>query len=517
MKHARKLATLLLALVVVLSLATTAFAAGNDGSITISNATEGATYAVYKVFDLTYEGDAVAYFYTKTGDTDALYNALTGESSPFTLTAATTENVYNVSLKAGNTAANISAFLKANESKLGTAAGTTVATGETVTFTGLDYGYYYITSSLGAVVTIDSAKKDVAVIDKNQTIPVPDKQESVDGGNNYQYQGTTQVTSIPTASIGDTVNYKVVGAFTQFVGEDVVKALKFTDTMSAGLTADQNVVVKINGTALAKDTDYEVTYTLNNHNTTEDSSDDYWVTTITIPTDTVDSDGNVTFKYNVNNTYEITYSAKIDKDAVIDGEEENTVALKYTGKNNTDYEVGSDNTKVKNYDITLNKKDGKNTNPTNDDTALAGAKFKLYKKDDTTPLRVVLLSGDNYGDGTVTSAKDNIYRLAENGETTNVITELVVGTTGKIVVKGLKNGEYQFEETVAPNGYNKLTTRQSVTIGDNNASINVINNAGTELPSTGGMGTTIFYVLGSILAVGAIVLLVTKKRMSAAD
>ena len=113
MKHARKLATLLLALVVVLSLATTAFAAGNDGSITISNATEGATYAVYKVFDLTYEGDAVAYFYTKTGDTDALYNALTGESSPFTLTAATTENVYNVSLKAGNTAANISAFLKA--------------------------------------------------------------------------------------------------------------------------------------------------------------------------------------------------------------------------------------------------------------------------------------------------------------------------------------------------------------------------------------------------------------------
>ena len=92
-----------------------------------------------------------------------------------------------------------------------------------------------------------------------------------------------------------------------------------------------------------------------------------------------------------------------------------------------------------------------------------------------------------------------------------------MGKTGKIVVKGLKNGEYQFEETVAPSGYNKLTARQSVNIEDNNASIDVINNAGTELPSTGGMGTTIFYVLGSILAVGAIVLLVTKKRMSAAD
>ena len=517
MKHARKLATLLLALVMVLSLATTAFAAGNDGSITISNATVGATYDVYKVFDLTYTENAVAYSFTKTGGTDALHSALIGNSSPFTLTAATTENVYNVSLKDGKNAADVSKFLTDNKTLLTRIGGEKTAASSEVKFENLPYGYYYITSSLGAVVTIDSAKKDVTVIDKNQTIPVPDKQESVDGGTSYQYQGTTQETSIPTAGIGDTVNYRVKGDFTQFVGENVVKALKFTDTMSAGLTADQNVAVKINGTALTKDTGYNVTYTLNDNNTTDDSTDDYWVTTITIPTATVDSDGKVAFKYNVNNTYEITYSAKIDKDAVIDVEEKNTVALKYTDKNDTDHDVGRDNTKVKNYDITLNKKDGKNTTATDDDTPLAGAKFELYEKGGTTPLNVVLLSGENYGDGTVTSEKGNTYRLAENGETTGVITGLVVGKTGKIVVKGLKNGEYQFEETVAPSGYNKLTARQSVNIEDNNASIDVINNAGTELPSTGGMGTTIFYVLGSILAVGAIVLLVTKKRMSAAD
>ena len=118
MKHAKKLASLLLALVMIFSLTTTAFAAGNDGSITISNATVGETYAVYKVFDLTYEGKAVAYSYTKTGESDALYGALASDASPFTLTPTTTENVYNVALKEGKTAADVSKFLTDNKAQL---------------------------------------------------------------------------------------------------------------------------------------------------------------------------------------------------------------------------------------------------------------------------------------------------------------------------------------------------------------------------------------------------------------
>ena len=103
---------------------------------------------------------------------------------------------------------------------------------------------------------------------------------------------------------------------------------------------------------------------------------------------------------------------------------------------------------------------------------------------------------------------------------------------GKVTVKGLDaNTIYWLEETEAPAGYNKLASRVRVEIeeanltttmtGDTwatgNGGVQITNQAGTELPSTGGMGTTIFYVLGSILAVGAIVLLVTKKRMSASD
>ena len=93
---------------------------------------------------------------------------------------------------------------------------------------------------------------------------------------------------------------------------------------------------------------------------------------------------------------------------------------------------------------------------------------------------------------------------------------MVTGKTGVIVVKGLANGTYYFEETEAPEGFNKLTARtDATTIKDANATISVLNQSGTELPSTGGIGTTIFYIIGAILVIGAGVVLVTRRRMNA--
>ena len=88
---------------------------------------------------------------------------------------------------------------------------------------------------------------------------------------------------------------------------------------------------------------------------------------------------------------------------------------------------------------------------------------------------------------------------------------------------GLANGTYHLVETKAPAGYNQLTAPVTITVNgdDTGAKLTVTekveNQAGTLLPSTGGMGTTIFYVLGAVLVVGAGVLLVTKKRMSQSD
>ena len=106
------------------------------------------------------------------------------------------------------------------------------------------------------------------------------------------------------------------------------------------------------------------------------------------------------------------------------------------------------------------------------------------------------------------------------------MTEITTDTTGKFTIKGLDSATYYLTEKEAPAGYNKLAGPVTITISDTGVvngttdapqgvdEVKVLNQSGTELPSTGGMGTTIFYVLGSILVIGAAVLLVTRKRMS---
>ena len=122
----------------------------------------------------------------------------------------------------------------------------------------------------------------------------------------------------------------------------------------------------------------------------------------------------------------------------------------------------------------------------------------------------------------------DVYRLAvTDDEKTNAVA--IVATNGKATVKGLDSDTYYLGETKQPNGYNKLAKRVEFTIGtenlkttmtgntwaEGNGGVHVVNLTGAELPSTGGIGTTVFYIVGSILLVGAGVLLVVRKRMSA--
>ena len=483
----KKILAILLALTMVVGLGVSVWAA-SDGTITIQNTVKDKSYEVYKVFDATYSGTNVSYTYN--GSNATFLAALQGDSSPFTATANTAET-YNIALKDGKTAADVSTFLTAQKANLGSVVKTATGDGKTQTLTRLDYGYYYITTTTGSMVTIDSALKDVTVIDKNEVIPPPDKAEQVANGT-----WTTEPESgneSTTGNIGDTVNYKVTGSFNRYQGEDLVTKITFTDTMSAGLTPNKDVVIKINGTAVS------VTPTYTN-------SDRTWTAEIT--TATVAEDGTITFNYETPSTYEITYSAVINEDAKIADPENNTFTLKYN-----DEGAQSDTTEVVTYQIDLEKVD-------TSDTKLAGAKFKLYDaKTAGNEIPVVLVplaeahgttTDENYG--TENSKVDNVYRHAKTDETG---VEMVTGTTGKIIVQGLANGSYYFEETEAPEGFNKLTARtEATTITDANATITVTNQSGTELPSTGGIGTTIFYIVGGLLAVGAGVVLVTKKRMS---
>ena len=131
---------------------------------------------------------------------------------------------------------------------------------------------------------------------------------------------------------------------------------------------------------------------------------------------------------------------------------------------------------------------------------LAGATFQL-KDASQTVVKLVKVT-------------DTEYRVA-NGDEASAVDSFTTVASGKIVIKGVDLDSYTLVETAAPAGYNKLNQDKKFTVtADQALTVEIPNNSGTELPSTGGMGTTIFYVLGSVLVLGAVVLLVTKKRMS---
>lgn len=524
MKHVKKLASLLLALGMVLGLATTAFAAGNDGSITISNATVGETYAVYKVFDLTYTNDAVAYSYTKTGVTDALYPALTDESSPFTLTATTTENDYNVSLKDGKNAAVVSKFLTDNKDLLTQTGETQTAASSEVKFENLPYGYYYITSSLGTVVTIDSAKKDVTVIDKNQTPgwDPEDPSNPDESGEQGKFvataaDGTYGKTS--TAAIGDTAYFKINAYAPKYAGDKLVAAYTFTDTLADGFTYNDDLKVTLGDAELTKDTDYTVSV-----------SADGQTITIVVNAGSIDN-------YPVEAHLSITYSATVDEDAVYDNA--NTVSMNWTVyPNDGNGDPDPDQPPYDPNDPTdpnypgEDPKDPENPGNSQTDTYVFGFNIQKYKEsaeagNELTGAKFKLYDAATDGNEIpVVKVPDGVYRVASVEETSAedfVSAEIEAGTAR---IFGLDAKTYYLEETVAPDGYNILTERQEVTIsseandhttGIQNDTTAVINNAGTLLPSTGGMGTTLFYVIGGLLVVAAAVLLITKKRMSQAE
>ena len=207
----------------------------------------------------------------------------------------------------------------------------------------------------------------------------------------------------------------------------------------------------------------------------------------------------------------INYTAKLTSSAVAGTGYVNDTWLDYGDNQHTEH----DTTTTYTWELPIYKyhKDGETKT-----APLAGAEFILYKG-----------SGENRVYAQVAKGKLTGWTKTKEDATT-----LVSGDDGMIAVEGLDADTYYLEETKAPGGYNKLAGPVKVeishTVTDAGAhmthtlkqdttdveEVEIENKSGTELPSTGGIGTTIFYVLGSILVIGAVVLLITKKRMSAA-
>lgn len=467
MKKMKKLASLMLALVMVLSMAMTVTAANgtntSDGKITINNAVKDQTYTIYQILKLeSYDTDKKAYSYKATDDWSDFINS----DEIKDIYVIVDDNGY-VTWKTGASAAEFAA--KAKEyAKNCDDQGTVKAESGTVEFTGLNLGYYLVDSTLGSVCSLDTTNPTVTIKEKNGE-PTVDK--NVKEGESWGKKND--------ASVGDTVYFET----TINVVDGNPKNYVLHDKMSAGLTFDGSVEVKVNGTKITEG------YTLITEGITDGCTFEIKFTDGTLkPNDVVT----------------VTYSAVLNENAVIyDSANTNDTKLVY-GENGTTEWV---QTKTYTYKFDLVKTDTSNK-------VLTGAEFKLYDAEEGGN-EIALVDKGN-----------GVYRVATSDEKSVSGFESAVIKAGQVTIEGLDSGTYWLEETKAPDGYNKLSGRKEVKIEDKNldatvesdiwtaGGVKVENKTGTELPSTGGMGTTIFYVLGSILVIGAAVLLITRKRMS---
>lgn len=485
MKHARKLVSILLVLAMALTLSVAAFAAETEpvtGSITVTNPKDGATYTAYQIFDLVYAGDAYTYTINSDDTAYATVKAYADDTANGMTLEASTNNDYVVTVdETVFSAADFAAYLKENIAALGTGIELADVNGE-ITATGLALGYYFVDSTLGTLCALTSTNAAAEITEKNEDVVI-----------------TKEVKEDSTGAWGET-NDAAIGETVEFRATITAKegALNYImhDTMSKGLTFDgaEKVAVTLNGQTVTtgytvKTTDitdgctFEVVFTQDFCDTLKD-----------------------------NDSIVVTYSATVNADAVIAGAgNPNEVDLTY-GENN-EFETAPDTTTTFVWEFNIYKYTGESL----PGTPLADATFKLCT-DNTgnTPIALVNLG-------------NNTYRVA-TAEDTDTVTEFTTDSTGTIAIDGLDAGTYYLFETAAPAGYNALTAPITVIIDHDgnvketadgaaleNKTVNVQNNTGTELPETGGIGTTIFYIIGGLLAVGAVVLLVSKKRMSLAD
>lgn len=432
--------------------------AGGTATITIENASQGQTYTIYKLFDATVDGNGAIAYTVPSGKTLAINDYFE------------VDDAGNVKTKDGIDVSTTAFATWA--ASFGTEVTSTTATSNSVEFTNLTYGYYYIKSSLGATLTVDSTNTDATVKDKNTTAPnIPDDEDG--GGKKILVDGST--TDTTTSKIGDTINYQIKFNATNYVttSDDSKQITKYTitDTPTNVDIDASSVAVSVAGTTISS-----------NVTTSVDSSTGVMTITLTW----ANTDGGTIYASPAEVI--ITYNGVVTSGAA-DAVATNKATISYTTADSTTPFDEDDETTVNTYQFTLNKTDGTNS--------LTGAKFKLY---------------DASTDGNeiaVVKESDGVYRVAESDETGVAIE------AGSAVIKGLKGDTtYYLEETTAPDGYNKLTSRQAVTLSTSETNTaEVVNNKGSELPSTGSFGTKLFYLFGALIILGSLIYMVTKRRV----
>ncbi len=541
MKKMKKMMALVIAMVMVLAMSMTVFAAG-EGSLTVKNSEEGVTYNFYKIFDLTGQDTS--------NPTDGTYDAVTytidsdwtnffiGDTAPGKAYIVDTNsgslNAINVNgatkyinITEDNRVAFTNAAMKyAIDNSLATdKTATGVASGD-VSVTGLDLGYYLM-------VPVDQTDEKTnplttgSIASLTSTVP-----------NGDIYVKATKPTVVKTdntvsADIGQTVTYTLEGKMPNTSGTTSF-TYKLQDEMTTGLTFNKDVVVTLEG----------VTDPI-----TAQCTIDYTTVTNGFVCDIPVASLQGTNGANIGKKITLTYTATVNENAIQSTNEKNKAKVIY-GRNPSDLEESipvEEELYSANIDIIKYTGDDATSGTKLADAsfALMNSEGKYYHWVEAVGTEgqegyvaahvewVTVANAPTDGSANVTDAQAKALADA------TTITTKTTTADGTATFEGIKDGTYYLVEYAAPDGYNRLATPQAVTVQgtdvDNttthlentayagqetfdqavDATAEVLNQSGSVLPSTGGIGTTIFYVIGAILVLGAGILLVTRRRMNA--
>lgn len=497
-KAMKKLMAALLAVAMVCAMAIPAWADGGagattgEGKITIDNAVIGHTYKIYRILNLQYNDTAKSFRYEKNDKWGAFveeqtaYLAVDSKTGVVTWTNPDSDN-NGTAIKALAIAAG--QYVK-DQGTAFAADGSKVAASSTVTFDRLPLGWYLVVSDLtsDAICSIDTTAKEVTIKEKNG---VPTVTKEVEYASGSWGQGND-------GNVGDTVNFQT----TIYVTDGNPTNYILHDEMSNGLDfKEDSIVVKKNDAIF---TDY-----------TKETPHDGCTFEIKFNKDSLQTNDKVV----------VTYSATINSNAVVGtAGNDNETWLEYGDHHDSTHS----NTKTYTWSFNIFK-----FFTDSDDTMqyLPDVEFVLYRKDNTT----------NKIEYAQFDSNNNNNKLTGWTETKDDATRLTTNATSTVTVEGLDEGTYFLKETATPGGFNGLTTDVEVQITGScntlrgaaytvkykmaNANdedftdagdakiVPIENKRGTTLPGTGGIGTTIFYVVGGGLMVAAAILLITKKRM----